>query len=102
MGYGMDGEFDPRAVAAQIADQDPDVVLLSEVDRAWLLNGGQDQLAILARLLDMEAHSGPAADPVWGAAILPDLPAADVRSRPLDSFGPATGARVPNAPTTKA
>src|SRR3546814_5505205 len=54
MGYGMDGEFDPRAVAAQIADQAPDVVLLSEVDRAWLLNGGQDQLAILALLLAID------------------------------------------------
>ncbi|HEY9562377.1 MAG TPA: endonuclease/exonuclease/phosphatase family protein, partial [Nocardioides sp.] len=101
MGYGMDGEFDPRAVAAQIADQDPDVVLLSEVDRAWLLNGGQDQLAILARLLDMEAHFGPAADAVWGDAILTDLPVEDVRSRPLDSFGAVTGAQVLSATITK-
>src|SRR3546814_18002779 len=101
MGYGMDGEFDPRAVAAQIADQDPDVVLLSEVDRAWLLNGGQDQLAILARLLDMEAHFGPAADAVWGDAILTDLPVEDVRSRTLDSFGAFPGTPVPRAHTPK-
>ncbi|KRF17380.1 hypothetical protein ASG90_08840 [Nocardioides sp. Soil797] len=94
MGYGMDGTFEPRAVARVIARQQPDVVLLSEIDRAWLLNGGQDQLAILARLLDMEAHFGPAADPVWGDAVLTNLPVTDVDAHPLPSYDAVTGAQA--------
>ncbi len=94
MGYGMDGTFEPQAVAELIAGQQPDVVLLSEIDRAWLLNGGQDQLAILARLLGMEAHFGPAADPVWGDAILTDLPVSDIDAHPLNSYDAVTGAQA--------
>ena len=94
MGYGTDGTFDARGVAEVIAAEDPDVVLLSEVDRGWLLNGGQDQLAILSRLLDLPAHFGPAADPVWGDAILTDRPVRWERSVPLPSFGAVTGAQA--------
>ncbi len=94
MGYGMDGTFRPSEVAELIASQDPDVVLLSEIDRAWLLNGGQDQLAVLASLLDLDAHFGPAADPVWGDAVLTRLPVTDVESHPLPSHGAVTGAQV--------
>ena len=92
MGYGMDGRFDPRAVADVVGDAD--VVLLQEVDRGWLLNGGQDQLAILARLTGMRAYFAPAADPVWGDAILTSLPVEEVRGHPLESYGAVTGAGV--------
>ena len=94
MGYGMDGSFDARSVAEVIAAEDPDVVLLSEVDRAWLLNGGQDQLALLSRLLGLPAQFGPAADPVWGDAILTDLPVRWEEPVPLPSFGAVTGAQA--------
>lgn len=94
MGYGTGGTFDARGVAEVIAAEDPDVVLLSEVDRAWLLNGGQDQLAILSRLLGLPAHFGPAADPVWGDAILTDLPVRWEESVPLPAFGAVTGAQA--------
>ncbi|WP_162250910.1 MULTISPECIES: endonuclease/exonuclease/phosphatase family protein [unclassified Nocardioides] len=94
MGYGMDGTFEPRKVAELIADLHPDVVLLSEIDRAWLLNGGQDQLAILARLLGMDAYFGPAADPVWGDAVLTDLPVSGVDAHPLPSYDAVTGAQA--------
>lgn len=90
MGYGMDGRFVPRDVAAVIGDAD--VVLLEEVDRGWLLNGGQDQLAILARLTGMRLYFAPAADPVWGDAILTRLPVSEVRGHPLPSHGAVTGA----------
>lgn len=90
MGYGMDGRFDPEAVADLV--RDADVVLLQEVDRGWLLNGGQDQLAVLSRLTDKELYFGPAADPVWGDAILTDLPVAETRGRALPSYGAVTGA----------
>lgn len=101
MGYGIDGRFRVREVADLIAGEAPDVVLLSEVDRGWLLNGGQDQLEILARLLDMEAHFGPAADGVWGDAILTALPVDRVERHALPSFGAPTGAQIMAATVTK-
>ncbi len=94
MGYGMDGTFEPAQVARLIAEQEPDIVLLSEVDRGWLLNGGQDQLEILAVLLGMDARFGPAADPVWGDAVLTDLPVTGVDTHPLPSHGAVTGAQA--------
>ncbi|MDN5894633.1 MAG: endonuclease/exonuclease/phosphatase family protein, partial [Nocardioides sp.] len=101
MGYGMDGTFDVDGVARTIAAEEPDVVLLSEVDRGWLLNGGQDQLALLGRTLDLDVHFGPAADPVWGDAILTRLPVDDVDSVALEPFGAVTGAQVLAATVSK-
>ncbi len=92
MGYGTDGRFDPEAVARQV--QDSDVVLLSEIDRGWLLTGGQDQLAILAQLTGKRLYFAPAADPVWGDAVLTSLPVTEVVGRPLASFGAPTGAEA--------
>jgi len=94
MGYGLDGRFDAEGAARLIRDQHPDVVLLSEVDRGWLLNGGQDQLRILARMLDMHAVFGPAADPVWGDAILTRGPVYKLHRLELGSFGSLTGAEA--------
>lgn len=90
MGYGTDGRFDPEAVADVVGDAD--VVLLQEVDRGWLLNGGQDQLAILARLTGKHFVFGPAADPVWGDAVLTSLPILETRGGALPSYGAVTGA----------
>lgn len=90
MGYGMDGTFRPDLVAG--AMDRADVVLLSEIDRGWLLNGGQDQLAVLARLSGKRLYFAPAADPVWGDAVLTSLPVEEVRGHPLDSYGAVTGA----------
>ena len=100
MGYGTDGRFDQMAVAELLAGQYPDVILLSEIDRGWLLNGGQDQLRILARLLDMHAAFGPAADQVWGDAILTRTPLRDVESHPLERDGAVTGAQALTAKFT--
>lgn len=97
MGYGIDGRFDPAAVAAQIRDSGAQVVLLSEVDRGWLLNGGQDELAILARMLGMTAVFGPASDPVWGDAVLTSLPVRDGSSVRYPRFDALTGAGITTA-----
>jgi endonuclease/exonuclease/phosphatase family metal-dependent hydrolase len=94
MGYGLDGTFKPDVVARAIAAERPDVVLLSEVDRAWLLNGGHDDLEVLARRLDMRYVFGPAADDVWGDAILTNLPVVRVERRALSSDGAVTGAQA--------
>ncbi len=100
MGYGIDGRFDQRVVAALLNRQHADVILLSEIDRGWLLNGGQDQLRILARLLDMHAAFGPAADQVWGDAILSREPLREISSHAFDSDGAVTGAQALTATTT--
>lgn len=93
MGFGLDGRFDPDALAAVIADQRPDVVLLSEVDRGWLLNGGHDDLAVLANRLGMPTLFAPAADAVWGDAVLTRLPVRSARTVVLPADGP-TGAQA--------
>ncbi|MBC9226813.1 hypothetical protein GL325_10785 [Aeromicrobium sp. 636] len=92
MGYGMNGVFRPREVASVLASAD--VALISEIDRGWFLNGGQDQLAILARLTGRTAWFGAAADPVWGDAVLLDADRAEVRRHQLPSHGAVTGAQA--------
>ncbi|MGH1563922.1 endonuclease/exonuclease/phosphatase family protein [Mumia sp. DW29H23] len=92
MGYGMDGTFRPDEVAEVLLRSD--VALLSEVDRGWYLNGGQDHLAILSRLLDREAVFAPAADPVWGDAVLSVAPVGETVGTPLPSYGAVTGAQA--------
>ncbi|MCW2759089.1 MAG: hypothetical protein JWO46_2835, partial [Nocardioidaceae bacterium] len=94
MGYGIDGRFAARAVARTLLREHVDVALVSEIDRGWLLNGGQDQLRILARLTGMHVAFGAAADPVWGDAILSREPLRDVDSHPFPSYGAVTGAEV--------
>jgi endonuclease/exonuclease/phosphatase family metal-dependent hydrolase len=94
MGFGLDGTFDPGAVARAIDAERPDVVTLSEVDRAWLLNGGHDDLAVLAARLGMRWYFAPAADSVWGDAILTRVTPSVVRSVRLPSAGAPTGAQA--------
>jgi endonuclease/exonuclease/phosphatase family metal-dependent hydrolase len=94
MGFGLDGRFDPDALAAVIAAQRPDVVLLSEVDRGWLLNGGHDDLAVLARRLGLPTLFAPAADAVWGDALLTRLPVVSARTVVLPPAGAPTGAQA--------
>jgi endonuclease/exonuclease/phosphatase family metal-dependent hydrolase len=94
MGFGLDGRFDPDALAAVVAGQRPDVVLLSEVDRGWLLNGGHDDLAVLARRLGLPTLFAPAADSVWGDALLTRLPVVSARTVVLPAVGAPTGAQA--------
>ena len=100
MGYGMDGTFRPDEVARVLRAEGTDVVLLSEIDRGWLLNGGQDQLGVLARLLGFEMAFGPAGDQVWGDAILSRWPLTEVRNDPLPDYDSLTGATVLSATVT--
>ena len=92
MGYGIDGRFRPQDVAEVLAQAQ--VSLLSEVDRGWYLNGGQDQLAILERLLGTTGWFGAAADPVWGDAVLLDADRVRLSWHPLPSHGAVTGAQA--------
>ncbi len=93
MGFDLRGRFAVHRVADALRAQHPDVVLLNEVDRGWLLNGGHDDLALLAERLDLPYVFSPAADPVWGDAVLTRLPVRRVRAVPLPAEGP-TGAQA--------
>ncbi|MEU4382030.1 endonuclease/exonuclease/phosphatase family protein [Micromonospora echinofusca] len=92
MGFGIHGRFDPDALARAAAGAD--VVALSEVDRGWLLNGGHDTLDLLAERLDMPYVFAPAADPLWGDAVLSRWPLDAARTRPLPAVGAPTGAQA--------
>ncbi|WP_018353000.1 endonuclease/exonuclease/phosphatase family protein [Longispora albida] len=93
MGFDLTGRFAVDDLAATILDQNPDIVLLSEVDRGWFLNGGHDTLVLLAKRLRMEYVFGPAADGLWGDAILARVPLRSVRRVLLPPAGP-TGAQA--------
>ncbi|MFJ5543698.1 endonuclease/exonuclease/phosphatase family protein [Micromonospora chalcea] len=92
MGFGLDGRLDLDALAREL--RGADIVLLSEVDRGWWLNGGHDTLALLAGRLEMPYVFAPAADPVWGDAVLSRFPARSGQTRPLTAHGAPTGAQA--------
>ncbi|MGY0007419.1 endonuclease/exonuclease/phosphatase family protein, partial [Micromonospora sp. I033] len=94
MGFGLDGRLDLDALTRAVDGNRPDVVLLSEVDRGWLLNGGHDTLALLAGRLRMPYVFAPAADPVWGDAVLSRFPVRAGRTRHLAAHGAPTGAQA--------
>ncbi len=89
MGYDVDGRFDPDALAATIAATGADVLVLNEVDRGWLMEGGHDLLRLLAERTGMHATFAPAADAVWGNAILSRHPISDVAVVDLPRGGAA-------------
>ncbi|GIJ42419.1 endonuclease/exonuclease/phosphatase family protein [Micromonospora andamanensis] len=92
MGFGLDGRFDLTALERAVGRAD--VVVLSEVDRGWLLNGGHDTLGLLAARLGTPYVFAPAADPLWGDAVLSRWPVQRARTRPLPAVGAPTGAQA--------
>lgn len=78
-GYDVDGRFDIDAIVDTIAATEADVLVLNEVDRGWLLEGGHDVLRLLRDATGMSATFAPAADDVWGNAILSRFPVTGVR-----------------------
>jgi len=59
-GEGTDGRFDLERVAAVMKTANPDLVALQEVDLSTVRASGVNQLAELARLMDMRAEFGKA------------------------------------------
>ncbi len=92
MGFGLDGRLDLAALDRAVGRAD--VVVLSEVDRGWLLNGGHDTLHLLAARLEMPYVFAPAAGPLWGDAVLSRWPVDRARTRPLPAVGAPTGAQA--------
>lgn len=77
-GYDLDGRFAIERTAALLAAEDPDIVVLNEVDRGWLMHGGHDVLRLLSHELGLPAVFAPAADEVWGNAVLSRFPVTEV------------------------
>ena len=73
-GFDAHGRHGMEALAQIIEAQDPDIVALQEVSRGWLINGSVDTLVWLSQRLGMAYVFGPAADQVWGNAVLSRLP----------------------------
>jgi endonuclease/exonuclease/phosphatase family metal-dependent hydrolase len=93
MGFGLAGTLTLREQTQVLRDLRPHVIALSEVDRAWFLNGGHDDLRLIAESLGMQMIWAPAADEVWGDALLTNLPVTSVRNHVLVQGGP-TGAQA--------
>jgi endonuclease/exonuclease/phosphatase family metal-dependent hydrolase len=76
-GFDGDGRFSIPKVADMLAEHDPDIVVLNEVDRGWLVTGGHDTLRQVSGALGMSYVFGPSADEVWGNAILSRYPVSE-------------------------
>ena len=73
-GFDTSGRLDMEAIAHVIEGEAPDIVALQEVSRGWAIDGAFDMLPWLSRRLDMPYAWGPAADSVWGNAVLSRYP----------------------------
>lgn len=83
---GRDGRCDPARIAAVIAEMNPDVVCLQELDVERARTASLDQAAELARILEMDFHFNATIDEVsgrYGDAILSKLPFEMVVARSL-------------------
>jgi endonuclease/exonuclease/phosphatase family metal-dependent hydrolase len=77
MGYDPNGRLTIHEVGDMLAEHDPDIVVLNEVDRGWMTTGGRDTLRQLSGDLGLAYVFGPAADEVWGNAVLSRYPVAE-------------------------
>ena len=85
-GEGMDGQLDLRRVAAVMKSVQPDLIALQEVDVGTVRAGGVDQVAELARLMEMHAEFGKAMNydgGGYGVAVLSRWPLLTADTDPL-------------------
>ncbi len=81
-GFALDDRWSLEETARTIEAARPDVVVLQEVSRGWLVTNGADNLLWLSRRLGMQAAWGPAsADGLWGNAVLTRAPVSAVELR---------------------
>ena len=73
-GFNTKGKLDIDEIANVIESNRPDIVVLQEVSRGWVVNGRLDMLEWLSYRLHMPYVFGPTADPYWGNAILSRYP----------------------------
>ena len=82
-GFDVDAYLAIEELAKTIKEQRPDVVALQEVSRGWVIDGSFDMLVWLSQRLGMPYVWGPAADSVWGNAILSRYPMSSPRTVPM-------------------
>ncbi len=82
-GFDEDGYLAIRDLAAAIEEQDAGIVALQEVSRGWLIDGSFDMLPWLSRELEMPYVWAPAADSVWGNAVLSKYPIVESSVHPM-------------------
>ena len=78
-----DGQLDPATIAQEIQRQHPDVVVLQEVARGWLIAGTTDLAEWLSMHVGLPFAWAPAADGQFGNVVLSRLPIASARAVPL-------------------
>lgn len=81
-GFSIDNYFALDALARTIEEVHPDVVVLQEVSRGWLVSSGVDELRWFSHRLGMPYVFGTNADDgIWGNAILTRAPILEVAHR---------------------
>jgi endonuclease/exonuclease/phosphatase family metal-dependent hydrolase len=86
---GADRRLDVGRIAAVIAELEPDIVALQELDVGRARTGGVDQAHEIAQRLKMAFHFHPALkveEELYGDAILTSYPERLVRSAPLPGY----------------
>lgn len=89
-GEGIDGKVDLERLAAVIQAQEPDIVMLQEVDNRCKRTGGVDQPAELARLTGLQQVFGKAMefeDGEYGQMILSRFPLSELKVHRLPGEG---------------
>ena len=82
-GFDQDGNLAIQGLADVIKAEQPSIVALQEVSRGWVINGAFDMLPWLSRELEMPYFWAPAADSVWGNAILSKYPIVESSVHPM-------------------
>jgi endonuclease/exonuclease/phosphatase family metal-dependent hydrolase len=82
-GFNTEGYLGMEALANVIEESQPDIIVLQEISRGWVISGRLDMLVWLSQRLDMPYVSGPTADPLWGNAILSRYPILECESYEL-------------------
>ncbi len=98
-GEGRDGQLDLARIAVVMKSVEPDIIALQEVDHLTERSGGVDQLAELARRMDMHAEFGWALNHSgggYGVAVMSRWPLEAPDNRPL----PASPEREPRTALT--
>lgn len=83
---GLDGKIAPERIARVIAQLQPDIIALQELDVGKQRTDGVDQARVIADYLRMDCHFHPTVKvegELYGTAILTHLPMRLVRSGPL-------------------
>lgn len=85
-GFSRENIFDLERTAQTIELNEPNIVILQEVSRGWLVTSGIDEVLWLSQRLEMPFYFGAASDDgLWGNAILTRAPVSDEMLRTFTS-----------------